>query len=61
MNIELSSDHDFRIIVRGTVGGYQGDIAVDDFGVTQGPCQRSDAKTCDFESDMCAYTQVSIM
>ena len=49
------SELSFQIVIEGTVGsGYQGDIAIDDVRVLSGKCKP--AGYCDFENDMCGYT-----
>ena len=44
-----------QIILEGRTGAsYRGDIAIDDVMVSEGPCP--DYGNCDFERDMCGYT-----
>ncbi|CAH3118157.1 unnamed protein product [Pocillopora meandrina] len=52
-----SRDH-FKIVMSASVGNsYQGDIALDDISMTDGPCNH-DSTTCTFEeSHMCGYQQ----
>ncbi|XP_071956932.1 MAM and LDL-receptor class A domain-containing protein 1-like [Antedon mediterranea] len=53
--ISVSAAHQYQIIIEGVVGSnYQGDIAIDDVEITTGSCGRPGF--CDFESDMCAWT-----
>nr|XP_022334538.1 MAM and LDL-receptor class A domain-containing protein 1-like [Crassostrea virginica] len=53
---QIFSNTDFRISVYGVVGnGYQGDIAIDDFNITNGACPPQPG--CDFEEgNFCDWT-----
>lgn len=53
---QIISSTDFRISVYGVVGnGYQGDIAIDDFNITNGACPPQPG--CDFEEgNFCDWT-----
>lgn len=52
----IMSPVDYRLSIRGYVGnGYQGDIAIDDFNVSNGACPPNGA--CDFETGFCGWTQ----
>ncbi|KAK7473655.1 hypothetical protein BaRGS_00035133, partial [Batillaria attramentaria] len=57
VQLTVTSTTDFQILMQGTVGGWQGDIALDDFSIASGACPVSDSKLCDFERDICGYTQ----
>ncbi|KAL5006371.1 hypothetical protein ScPMuIL_015177 [Solemya velum] len=51
----VHSQTPYQIIIEGTVGSmWLGDIALDDILVTNGACPAS--KTCDFEVDLCGWT-----
>ncbi|XP_072014869.1 MAM and LDL-receptor class A domain-containing protein 1-like [Amphiura filiformis] len=47
----------FQIIIEGIIGGELSDMAIDDVLYTPGEC--ADLRTCDFEYDMCDFTQES--
>ena len=60
--LNIVSSTDFKIMLEGiTTRGYQGDIAIDDIFFENVPCGNSTvvqfSKVCDFESNLCAYTQ----
>jgi hypothetical protein len=55
MHLGVVSTHNYQIIIRGTVGGYQGDIAVDDISFDQGACITSDA------SEYCVMMMMMMM
>lgn len=55
--VTLISNQPFYIIFEGVRGrSYMGDIALDDVDVADGPCPAP--KACDFETDMCKWTNV---
>uniref|UniRef100_A0A3P8W664 Si:ch211-106h4.4 n=4 Tax=Cynoglossus semilaevis TaxID=244447 RepID=A0A3P8W664_CYNSE len=44
-----------QVVLEASVGGRAGDIAIDDIGVSSGPCPKSDL--CDFEEGTCDWQQ----
>ncbi|XP_041467171.1 MAM and LDL-receptor class A domain-containing protein 1-like [Lytechinus variegatus] len=57
--VSLSSMNSYNIIMEATFGGnYTGDVALDDTFITQtGLCNDTGVIGCDFEDDICGYTQ----
>ncbi|XP_047128245.1 MAM and LDL-receptor class A domain-containing protein 1 isoform X1 [Hydra vulgaris] len=55
--VTIKSFVSHSIIFEGITGpSYRGDIALDDVMISEGPCP--DPGFCDFESDLCAYTNM---
>ena len=55
-NIYISTPGNLQIVIEGIAGAkYDGDIAIDDLSSNVGHCPPS--ATCDFEQDICSYTQ----
>ncbi|XP_018613321.1 MAM and LDL-receptor class A domain-containing protein 2 isoform X2 [Scleropages formosus] len=46
-----------QVVLEASVGGWAGDIAVDDISFTQGPCPSSEL--CDFEEGDCSWTALA--
>lgn len=57
--VNLLSNQPFYVIFEGVRGlSYQGDIALDDLDIADGPCPP--LTVCDFETDMCKWTNIAI-
>jgi len=58
--VDLISNTAFYVMFEGVTGqSYMGDIALDDLDVADGNCPTP--KQCDFEGDMCGWTNVKLV